>query len=200
MVVLQPATTNLLHTTLLPADQQRMLVCAAFSSSAHQHKQRWKNPFFVDNSLKSQFQNLSFIISTSLANEEEYSPIEPAPIIHQPLQKINSEPVKHWRCNTIFCLDQIKYKIYLALDKQRRAVKCEHGLGTICGDEVLGKSSNNILCYCPHNCLNIGTGAGSGKRNCKIKISTEKRTKILHMLPRVAVSTVWPSVKLCSGG
>ena len=42
--------------------------------------------------------------------------------------------------------------------------------------------------------------AGSGKRNCKIKISTEKRTKILHMLPRVAVSTVWPSVKLCSGG
>ena len=181
MVVLQPATTNLLHTTLLPADQQRTFVCAAFSSSAHQHKQRWKNPFFV-------------------AKEEEYSPIEPAPIIHQPLQKINSEPVKHWRCNTIFCLDHIKYKIYLALDKQRGAVKCEHGLGTICGDEVLGKSSNNILCYCPHNCLNIGTGEGSGKRNCKIKISTEKRTKILHMLPRVAVSTAWPSVKLCSGG
>ena len=55
--------------------------------------------------------NLSLITSTSLANEE------PAPIIHQPLQKINSEPVKHWKCNTIFCLDQIKYKIYLALDK-----------------------------------------------------------------------------------
>ena len=27
---------------------------------------------------------------------------------------------------------------------------------TICWDEVLCKSSNNILCYCPHNCLNIG--------------------------------------------